>query len=300
MTTLRRNTVDLHCHTQRSDGVLPPLELYAQMRRYGMHLVAISDHDSLAACRELRDLGLGESPSAAGPQVIPAVEINTIGGELLSRLGLGREGEELHVLGFGLDIDDPGLIATLERQRQSRRTRILRTVERLAELGYPVEGVLDGGVDIDALGRPHVARALVRAGFADSVDDAFDRYLDYGQPGYVPRQGIGPREAIEAIRGARGLPVLAHSPGAPDRGEVIGELQGWGLAGLEVYYRTFLPETVKRMEIFARERGLLATGGSDYHGDTMSYAAAQAITYVPARVGELLLEAIAAVHVAVP
>jgi len=300
VTSLRRNTVDLHCHTQRSDDILPPLELYAQMRHYGMHLVAITDHDSLAACRELRDVGLGEKPSPAGPQVIPAVEINTIGGDLFTRHGLGRDGEELHILGFGLDIDDSTFVATLERQRMGRRTRIVRTVERLAELGFPVEGVLEGVVDIDALGRPHVARALVRAGFADSVDDAFDRYLDYGQPGYVPRQGIGPREAIEAIRGARGLPVLAHSPGAPERPEVMDDLQAWGLAGLEVYYRTFLAETVERMAAFARDRGLLATGGSDYHGDTMDYAEAQATTHVPPKVGEALLEAIAAVRQAVP
>jgi predicted metal-dependent phosphoesterase TrpH len=300
VTTLRRNTVDLHCHTQRSDGVLPPLELYAQMRHYGMHLVAITDHDSLAACRELRDVGLGESPTAAGPQVIPAVEINTIGGDLLTRRGMGRDGEELHILGFGLDIDDPALVSTLERQRLSRRTRIVRTVELLGELGYPLEGVLDGVIDIDALGRPHVARALVRAGFAESVDDAFDRFLDYGQPGYVPRQGIGPREAIDAIRGARGLPVLAHSPGAPDRAQVMDDLQAWGLAGLEVYYRTFAPETVKRMAAFAKSRGLLATGGSDYHGDTMDYAHAQQMTYVPPKVGERLLEAIAGLRSAFP
>jgi predicted metal-dependent phosphoesterase TrpH len=273
--------------------------LYAQMRHYGMHLVAITDHDSLAACRELRDVGLGESPTAAGPQVIPAVEINTIGGDLLTRRGMGRDGEELHILGFDLDIDDPALVSTLERQRLSRRTRIVRTVELLGELGYPLEGALDGVIDIDALGRPHVARALVRAGFAESVDDAFDRFLDYGQPGYVPRQGIGPREAIEAIRGARGLPVLAHSPGAPDRAEVMDDLQGWGLAGLEVYYRTFAPETVKRMVAFAQARGLLATGGSDYHGDTMDYAHAQQMTYVPPKVGERLLEAIAGLRSAI-
>jgi predicted metal-dependent phosphoesterase TrpH len=167
-------------------------------------------------------------------------------------------------------------------------------VERLAELGVPVEGVLDGPLDIDALGRPHVARALVRAGFAESVDDAFDRYLDYGQPGFVPRQGIGPRDAIEAIRTAGGIAVLAHSPSAPDRPEVIDDLQACGLGGLEVYYRTFLPETVERMAAFARERGLLATGGSDYHGDTMDYAEAQATTFVPRAVGEALLDALAA------
>jgi len=112
----------------------------------------------------------------------------------------------------------------------------------------------------------------------------------------VPREGLGPRDAIEAIREAGGLPVLAHSPAAPDRPEVIAELQGWGLAGLEVYYRTFLPEIVARMATFAAERALLATGGSDYHGDTMDYAEAQAETWIPGEAAERLLEAISRVH----
>jgi predicted metal-dependent phosphoesterase TrpH len=128
------------------------------------------------------------------------------------------------------------------------------------------------------------------------VDDAFDRYLDWGQPAYVPRSGIGPEEAIRAITAAGGLAVLAHSPGAPDRPALMDHLQETGLAGLEVYYRTFVTETVVRMRDFAASRGLLPTGGSDYHGDTMTYAEAQATTHVPDAVGEGLLVAIEALH----
>ena len=146
----------------------------------------------------------------------------------------------------------------------------------------------------DALGRPHIARALILAGHADSVDDAFERWIDHGRPCYVRREGMGPREAIDVIRDAGGVPVLAHSPAAPHRVEVIAELQSWGLAGLEVYYHTFVPETVRRMARFALKRGLLATGGSDYHGDAMPYAESQATTYVPDAVAERLLDAIEA------
>lgn len=296
MTTLRRNMVDLHTHTSRSDGVHAPLELYAQMRAYGMRLVSITDHDSLEGYREIHRAGLGEAPGPDGPQVIPGVEINTIGGELTSRDGLGREGEELHILGLGIDIDDPAFRAVRERQRQGRRRRIELTLSRLRELGMPVDQFVAGDVGIDAMGRPHVARALIRAGYATSVDDAFDRYLDWGQPAYVARSGIGPDEAIRAISAAGGLAVLAHSPGAPDRPALIDHLQQVGLAGLEVYYRTFLPETVVRMRDFAADRGLLPSGGSDYHGDTMTYAEAQATTHVPDAVGEGLLAAIEARH----
>jgi predicted metal-dependent phosphoesterase TrpH len=259
-----------------------------------MRLVSITDHDSLEGYREIRAAGLGTEAGPDGPQVIPGVEINTIGGDLTSRDGLGRDGEELHILGYGIDVDDAAFREVRARQRSGRRDRIEQTLERLRQLGKPVDRFLEGDVATDAMGRPHVARALIRAGYAESVDDAFDRYLDWGQPAYVARLGIGPEEAIAAVAAAGGVPVLAHSPGAPDRPDLVEQLQEMGLAGLEVYYRTFLPETVQRMKAFAEERGLLATGGSDYHGDTMTYAEAQATTRVPDAVGDALLDAIAA------
>jgi 3',5'-nucleoside bisphosphate phosphatase len=293
VTTPRRNRVDLHTHTNRSDGVLPPLELYARMREYGMRLVAITDHDSLEGYREIAAAGLGREASPEGPQVIPGLEINTIGGDLTSRDGLGRLGDELHILGFGMDVDDPAFRAVRARQREGRAARITTMLARLREIGMPVDDQMEGNTATDAMGRPHVARALIRAGYATSVEDAFERYLNWGRPAYVPRQGIGPEEAIRAINGAGGIASLAHSPAAPDRPELIDELQAAGLGALEVYYRSFVPETVRRMRAFAAARGLVATGGSDYHGDTMSYAAAQATTSVPMAAGEALLAAIA-------
>ena len=302
MTSRRPNRVDLHTHSRRSDGVLEPADLYARMTRFGMRVVALSDHDTLAGYRELRAAGLGERPSPNGPQLIPAVEINTLAGSVLRRHGMGRDGEELHILGFGMDPDDAVFESRLTRQRDGRRVRLEATVECLRRHGASIDEQLPdilaavGPTGHDALGRPHIARALILAGHADSVDDAFARWIDHGRPCYVPREGLGPRDAIEAIREAGGLPVLAHSPAAPDRPEVIAELQGWGLAGLEVYYRTFLPEIVARMATFAAERALLATGGSDYHGDTMDYAEAQAETWIPGEAAERLLEAISRVH----
>ena len=120
----------------------------------------------------------------------------------------------------------------------------------------------------DALGRPTIARALIAAGYATSVEDAFRRLIGWGGPAYVPREGMGPREAIEAIRAAGGVPVLAHFSEAPTQMPLLRELQELGLAGLEVYYRTFRPETVDaRSRLSPPGSGLLATGGSDYHGD---------------------------------
>lgn len=305
MTTPRRNRVDLHTHSQRSDGIKAPLELYAEMRRCGMALVALSDHDTLAGYRDLRQAGSGAEASPAGPHLIAALEINTLAWDVFARHGLGRDGEELHILGYGVDADDPVLEERLHRQRTARHGRLLATIDCLRAHGAPIDHEVPellaspGPAGHDSLGRPHVARALIRAGHASSVDDAFARWLDHGRSCYVPREGMGPRDAIEAIREAGGLPVLAHSPEAPEHTPVINELQDWGLLGLEVHYRTFPPHTVARLEAFATERGLLATGGSDYHGDEMTYAQAQSGTWVPDSVGQRLLEALSTAHAGV-
>lgn len=286
-----RNRIDLHTHTRRSDGVLEPHELLRQMAAAGMTLVAITDHDTLAGAAELA----AATPPPAAPRVITGIEINTVGEDVLGRYGLGRDGEELHILGYGLDPADPVLAAALERQRSGRRDRIALTLERVRAQGMTIE--LDPD-DLDpatgaAVGRPHVARALVRAGYATDVNDAFDRYLEHGASCYVPRQGLGPREAIEAITAAGGIAALAHSPDAPDRPGVIRELMDWGLRGLESYYSRWEAATTERMAAFAAERGLLATGGSDYHGDHMDYATAQDALLVPDPVADRLLEALA-------
>lgn len=295
MTTPRRNKVDLHTHTDRSDGVLPPAKLYADMRTFGLRVAAMTDHDTLAGYRQLRDAGLGAAPSAAGPQLIPAVEINSVADEELIRRGVELEEGELHVLGYGVDADDPQFEQCLATQREGRRTRLLLIIEALRGLGKPIDDEIAPALaSEEALGRPHIARAMVRAGYVASVDEAFDHWIDRHGPAYVPRQGLRSREAIDAITSATGLAVLAHYPAAPEQPDLIDLLVGWGLRGLEVHYRRFLPETIRQAAYFAAERGLLATGGSDYHGDGMSYAEAQATTWVPDGDADSLLAALAA------
>jgi predicted metal-dependent phosphoesterase TrpH len=294
MTTPRRNRVDLHTHTSRSDGVMAPHDLYADMRRWGLRVAAISDHDTLAGYRELRASGVGDAPSPSGPQLIPAVEINSIADEQLRRMGVQLEEGELHMLGLGVDPDDPAFEARLEAQRSARRARLELIIDALRRLGKPIGDQIAPLLENpEALGRPHIARAMVEAGHVASVQEAFDFWIDRNGPAYVPRQGLATRDAMDAITAAGGLPVLAHYPAAPEQPELIDLLVDWGLRGLEVHYRRFLPETVALVERVSQERGLLATGGSDYHGDGMSYAEAQATTFVPDSVGERLLEALA-------
>ncbi len=295
MTSLARTHVDLHCHTRRSDGALEPTALYAAMRAWGLRLAAITDHDTLEGYRELRAAGIGVTVSRFGPQLIPALEINTLGSAGLDSDGLGRVEGELHILGFGVAVDDPALDATLTRQRELREARIDQTLAVLRSLGMPVDEEFAslGLLGSASRGRPHVAEALVLAGHAASVQDAFDRWLSRGRPAYVPRQGIGPQAAVAAIRDAGGVAVLAHSPAAPEHPQDIERLRDWGLSGLEVHYRTFDGPTVARMQDFAARTGLLPTGGSDFHGQDMAYRDVLSQTFVPDAVGDGLLHALA-------
>jgi predicted metal-dependent phosphoesterase TrpH len=165
---------------------------------------------------------------------------------------------------------------------------------RLRAAGLAVDAQLanlDAASD-DALGRPTLARALVAAGFATSVQDAFARFVGRGGPGYVPREGLGPLDAIRAIRGAGGIPVLAHFAAAPSRTVLIRELMVAGLGGIEVHHRSFDAATVAAVGAVARELGLLASGGTDYHGDDEPYAEAIAETWVPPAIAEEVLAAL--------
>jgi 3',5'-nucleoside bisphosphate phosphatase len=278
------STIDLHTHTLRSDGVLEPAELVREAFEAGVRLLAITDHDNLAGYREMR-----AAPNLSpGLELLSGVEINAV----VRRADLW-EGE-LHVLGFGMDADDDAFEAALAAQRGERRRRFERILVRLRDIGMPVDaqiGDLAPGAE-DALGRPTVARALIRAGHADSVEDAFRRWLARGMPAYVPRDGLGPVAAITAIRAAGGLPVLAHFREAAERRGIVVELVEHGLGGLEVYYRTFDRSTVEAVGDVANDLRLVRTGGSDYHGDLGPYAGEHAGLWVPPEVAGVLRSAL--------
>ncbi len=276
------STVDLHAHSTRSDGVLTPAELIRDVAAAGVRTFSLTDHDTLAGYRDL-DMA-GAVPD--GVQLIPGVEINAL---VMRDLGLWEW--ELHILGFGMDPDDEAFESILAAQRGARRTRFDRTVALLREIGMPIDAQVAAlpTAEEDAIGRPTIARALIAAGFASSVEDAFSRIIGHGGPGYVRREGLGPEGAIAAIRAADGLPVLAHFREAPTRPDVIRELVDAGLGGLEVYYRTFDRATVEVMAETARAHGLVMTGGTDYHGDLGPYGDAHARLWVPPEVGEALV-----------
>jgi 3',5'-nucleoside bisphosphate phosphatase len=271
--------VDLHAHTLRSDGVLEPADLLRSAATCGVRTFALTDHDTLAGYRDVVAVGL----IPAGLELIPGVEINAI-----VREDIGLWEGELHVLGLGMDPNDDAFEAALAAQRARRAERFGRTIRRLAELGMPIDAQLDAlrsGPD-DALGRPIIGRALVAAGLASSVEDSFRRLIGRGTPGYIPRDGLGPAEAIVAIRASGGLPILAHFAEAPAREPLLRELIEQGLGGLEVYYRSFDRPTTEAVSEIATALRLVPTGGSDYHGDTGPYAEAHAAMWVPPEVAD--------------
>ena len=270
-------TADVHAHTTRSDGVLEPAELVRQAYAAGVRLFAIADHDNLAAYRELT--APGADPLPDGLELVPAVEINAVTRGLDVELLEG----ELHILVIGVDPRDEAFEAVIAAQRGARRLRFATTVARLRDLGIPVDEHLPSGVleSDDALGRPTLARALVAAGHAESVEHAFRTILGHGLPGYVPRTGLSPVEAIRAIRAAGGLASIAHFSDAPSRLALMRELVGEGLDGLETHHRSFAPDTRDALAACARLLGLVETGGTDFHGDTGDYADAHAGLVMP-------------------
>ncbi len=279
---------DFHAHTLRSDGLLPPAELAAAAAAAGVRTLAVADHDTLAGYREL--VAPGAPPLPAGLDVIPAVEINATAHDVLD-----LPDDELHFVGLGVDPADDALESLLDQQRGARRRRFERMLARLREIGLPVDAQLEGmdRSDEESLGRPTVARALVEAGWAADVQDAFSRIVGHGKPGYVRREGMGPREALAAIRSAGGLPVLAHFSAAPRLPGVIDEMIGAGLRGIEVHHRSFNAATVLAMREVAGRHRLVPSGGTDFHGDEGTYAEAIAETWVPDEVAAHLVALLA-------
>jgi len=280
--------VDFHAHTNRSDGLLEPSALVAAAAAAGVRTLAVTDHDTLTGYRSLVATGAPALP--AGLDLVPGIEINASVPDLVD-----LPDGELHLVGLGVDPSAESFEVVLDLQRGARRRRFERMLVKLREAGLPVDAQLEGRDRSaeESLGRPTIARALVAAGFAADVPDAFDRIVGHGRPGYVRREAMGPGEALAAIRGAGGLPVLAHFAAAPERPDLVRDLIVAGLGGIEVHHRSFDGPTVERMREVAAAHRLVPSGGTDFHGDEGTYAEAIAETWVPDDVAEGVRTALA-------
>jgi 3',5'-nucleoside bisphosphate phosphatase len=248
--------IDLHTHSTASDGLLAPDALVRLAREQGLDLIALTDHDTTAGVAEAQAEG-----QRVGVQVIGGIEINT---------DLPGGGGEAHVLGYFVDGDDPSFQRTLSVLRDARERRGERMVERLREQGLDISWERVRELAQGAVGRPHVAQALIERGYARDVSDAFDRWLSRGRPGYVARLKLTPEDAVRLIRSARGVPSLAHPVGAPELEErLLPSLVAVGMLGLECHYGAYDEATVGHLLSLAARYQLIATGGSDYHGPNM-------------------------------
>ncbi len=249
MTGVDSQCVDLHTHSTASDGARPPREVVRAAREVSLAAIALTDHDTVDGLAEATDEGRMQ-----GVRIVPGIELSAVEGD-----------SETHVL--GLHLQQVGrLEAQLRDLRAMRLTRAERIVIRLNELGVRVtlEDVLvqaGGG----AVGRPHIARALVNEGWATDLRDAFDRYLGNGRAAFVPKDRLSIDDAIAMIHDAGGLAVLAH-PGQSGTRKRIEALVGNGLDGVEVRHPSHSAEDIARLSALVEHFGLIPSGGSDWHG----------------------------------
>jgi 3',5'-nucleoside bisphosphate phosphatase len=248
--------IDLHIHTNMSDGTLSPEEVVRLAARAGLKAIAITDHDTLMGVKPAQQEG-----EAIGVEVVPGVEISAY-----------RPQGILHILGYFLDPSYGPLLKSLEYLQQCRLNRIPQILDKLASL--------DVHIDIEeiethhrgqVLGRPHVAAIMVRRHYVGNMQEAFDHYLRRGAPAYVEKSKLSARDAVEAITDAGGLPVAAHpySLGnlkAAYLERTIRELVSYGLVGIEAYYPSHTVEQTGLYLELADKMDLIVTGGTDFHG----------------------------------
>jgi len=248
--------LDLHIHTTVSDGTLTPREVVRYAKGKGLKVIAITDHDSIEGNKEALDEG-----TTVGLSVVPGFEIS-------AECPHGV----MHLLGYGIDLESSFLKERLEFLQRVREERNSKILDKLKDLGLALDHddilKLAGGGQI---GRLHFAKAIVEQGYAAERKEAFDRFLKKGRPAYADRFRLKPEDAIGLVLKSKGLPVLAHpcmlnNLGPADLDNFITELVKLGLKGIEAYYPNHTDEQAAYYRYLADKYGILATGGSDYHG----------------------------------
>ena len=247
---------DLHLHTTASDGVHAPEELVRMAAKRGFDVIAVTDHDSVDGLLAAREAG-----KRLGVRVLSGVELGC------------TAHREVHVLGYGFDPENKTLMDFCKSRVGEREARAEKMIERLREAGKPVSMARVRELARGVIARPHIARALVEAGHASSVSDAFDRFLKPGRPTYVPREKVAVAEGVRLIREAGGVAVLAHpmelKMGETTLESLIGEWKAQGLEGVEVYHPSAQNNHAVFLHAMTKRLDLLVTGGSDFHGEAV-------------------------------
>ena len=241
---------DLHIHSSLSDGSDTPEEVVEKAKDAGLITISITDHDLIDGIDRATEEG-----KKRGLSVIPGVEFTS-----------EVPNAEVHILGYFIDHKSEHLRGVLNKIREERRARIHKIAEKLKKIGIDLDPlkVLELAKD-GSVGRPHVARVLKDMGVVKTIRGAFDKYIGWNGPAYVPHYKLSPEEAIKLVLGVGGIPVYAH-PAVSNCDDMIPELLSYGLRGIEAYYAGHSEETTKHYLALAVRCDLLVTGGSDYHG----------------------------------
>jgi predicted metal-dependent phosphoesterase TrpH len=253
---LQERYVDLHMHSTASDGSIAPAAVVAAAHRAGLSAIALTDHDTVDGVVEAQAAG-----NLLGVRVVAGVELSAV-----------DDGDEIHVLGLHLAHPEH-IAAALDELKEARRDRARVTVERLNSLGIPVTlDAVFAAAGAGAVGRPHIARALVAGGWARDFRDAFDRWLGNGKPACIEKRTVTFEEAARLIHDAGGLAVYAHPGSGASRAD-LEELASLGLDSVEVRHPSHTADEIARLATLTDELGLVPSGGSDWHGAPDGYRA---------------------------
>lgn len=244
---------DLHIHSNCSDGLLSPSEIVHYCRDIALKTIAITDHDSILAAEELKNIEHEDI------DIIPAIEMSSNLGHL-----------DIHILAYYVDGDNADLLSCLSELRDHRIKRAKKIVENLSHDGIKVDFErMRELAKNSTLGRPHIAEALREQGYVQSIREAFVRFLSYHSPYYEPKMNVEPKRLIDRIKRWQGIPVVAH-PGIFDDDALIERLIDDGAVGIEVWHPDHSPTCQQKLHEMALQRRLLMTGGSDCHGHRRS------------------------------
>jgi hypothetical protein len=243
------NKVDLHTHTNHSDGFHSPIELIQIVKKNGLDTISITDHDNLAAVHEAASIG-----KDFGVEIIPGLEVSSDIGD-----------REVHILGYFIDPDNRELERYLKFFREERLKRAIRIINKLKGIGFAIsiEDVLEQSKN-SAIGRPHIAQAMLEKGLITTYYEAFNKYIGNHCPAYEKKIHISPQSVVKIISDAGGLSFIAHPGNMPE--SLLKELIEEGIDGIEVIHPSHTPNQIRFYRGIVSEYFLLESGGSDFHG----------------------------------
>jgi len=272
--------IDLHLHSHHSDGTWSPRELVDHAVKIGMKHIALTDHDTVAGVHEAIEAAAGKL------EVIPAVEINTV---FCDELG---QSHDVHILGYFIDIENAQLNALLARQKAVRAQHVLDCIDKVAQSGVKITlADVQACAGKGAVGKAHITEAIVRAGGADDLTEAYQKFMVRTSPFYAQRKSVRPLDAVRAITAAGGIPSIAHPGKEAHVIPLIESLAEQGLRGIEAYHRVHTLSLLRKYLRYATRKKMIVTGGSDCHGPYKEFQSMMGTISVPPEVLRALQQA---------